>query len=271
MKRRNIVKVLVMMLVLVMVIGSIPASAKKKKVTVSGSKKKIEKAIGKSKSAYITISSDANKVTIPATEGSENKKIVIDCPNADVTNYATFQKVTVKAAKSYTEAAPTNTVVVKNEDAVIKVAKTVSLAIIEVKSESATIIAKKGSTAAVIADKKGADVKIEASKKATVGVALQKTATLEVSGSRKATIGIVNQAEDSTVIANTQVAIQTEQDINIVANEGSEGTILDKTNDAIEANIENNTNDVVIQTINGEYPPVDNPNATSGAIGVEGL
>ncbi|MBO4510014.1 MAG: hypothetical protein J5718_01555, partial [Lachnospiraceae bacterium] len=91
--QKRVLKVLAILLVLVMVIGSVPVSAAKK-VTAT-SKKKVEKALKKTKAATVTFATEQDgTIVIHSQDGKENnKKLVINTPNADIVNYGSFKSV----------------------------------------------------------------------------------------------------------------------------------------------------------------------------------
>ena len=55
-----------------------------------------------------------NKITIKADANAKNKKLILDTPNANVTNKAVFKSITIYSAKDYTEAAKSNTIYIIN-------------------------------------------------------------------------------------------------------------------------------------------------------------
>ena len=98
MKKRNVFKVLALLCVLVLVVGSIPVSAAKLK-TVS---RRINKGMAKTDEATIRITTNAvGTIVVHSDPKSSNKSLYINAPNAKVVNYADVKIVSIKACKKY--------------------------------------------------------------------------------------------------------------------------------------------------------------------------
>ena len=73
--------------------------------------KQLKKAMKEKQATTIIFRTETyNNITIPSVKAAKNKKIYIFAPNSAVTNKSGFETVTVKSAKSYTEAAKGNTI-----------------------------------------------------------------------------------------------------------------------------------------------------------------
>ncbi len=270
MKKSNIIKALAMLLVLVMVIGSVPVSAAKK--VTANSKKAVEKALKAEKAATVTFKTDATgKIVIHSQENSANKKLVVDAPNADIVNYASFKSVNVKACKSYTEKGEENVLYVKDSNAKVEVAKNTAVAKIVVQTKKANVTVKSGASAVVVAKKANAKVTLKAADASMVGVSIAKKANLTVKGGSTAFVAIENKAEDSKVTASIPIMLEAEQDMDIVMNKGSEGSIIDKANDAIDVDVANKSEEPVVVLVGGELPTTNPDDASTAAIKVEGV
>lgn len=269
--QKRIFKVLAVLLVLVMAIGSIPVSAAKN--VEAGSKKEVNDAIGAKKAATVTLATDAEgKIVIHSQDGAENnKKLVIDAPNADIINYGSFKAVNIVACKSYREKGNLNTIYVKDNKAKIKVCKDTLVSNLVVQTKKATIEINEGAGANITAKKANAKINIEAEDDTLVGVTIVKKATVNVKGSDESLIGIQNLAEGSKIIADSTVYVETEQDLDVVLNAGAEASVIDKASDAVDVDLDNNTENVIIVTIGGEIPTQNPDNASTAAITVEGI
>lgn len=142
---------LAVLLTLVMVMGTIPASAAKKTSSVEVSTKaSLVKAIKKDGKATITLKTDkAVSIKIPSTQGSTTKKLVIDAPNASITNKTQFDTsgktpaVTIKAVKYYTESVSGNTITLSGDGARINVSEKKTLKSLTVNGDNADICVRK--------------------------------------------------------------------------------------------------------------------------------
>ena len=195
MKRKNIFKTFGILLVLVMVIGSIPASAKGKEIIVTASKNKIMKALdlyGDTPATIIIKSDTRKKITIPAMEYSIYKKLVIDAPNLTLVNYTPLQSVTIKAADTYIEPMPDNRIILENPDTKIILGERFYCKVV-VKSKKAVITLRKNSGKVNInVDKKDADVSVNIEKKSQGIININKKSNITISGSKKNLISILN-------------------------------------------------------------------------------
>ena len=266
-KSSRILKTLAILLVLVMAIGSIPASAKAKKVSVTGSSKKIAKAIGAEDSATVTIKSSKKKVEIPATPGSENKTLVIDAPNAKVYNKANFATVKIVAAKAYYERTSGNTITVSKKGIKVTVSKKYTVAKLTLKGSTALKVKKGASILNLACKKSKATVDLTVEKNATVIANLLKKTTLNVDGSLKALVGIINTVDGSTINAEIPVGIEAEADTKTNLGAKASGSILDKTSSAIELVVVAADGVVYVLSIDGQVIS-DGQTGTPSAIGV---
>lgn len=271
--QKRVLKVLAILLVLVMVIGSVPVSAAKK-VTAT-SKKKVEKALKKTKAATVTFATEQDgTIVIHSQDGKENnKKLVINTPNADIVNYGSFKSVSIVACKSYKEKGEANTLYVKDEDAQIKICKDTAAKVV-IQTEKANIIVNDNALVAIDCRTEGADVDVTVADGAMVGVEVKKAADVTVEPkdeSVSAIVGVENKAEGTKLTTSMPTLLETYQDMEIVANKGSEGSIFDKANDAIDVNVDNKSEEPVFVTVGGELPSTNPDNASTAAITVEGI
>lgn len=269
MQKKNVFKVLALLCVLVLVVGSIPVSAAKLKTIA----KRINNGISAEEPGTIKITTKAEgTIVVHSDENSSNKSLYINAPNAKVVNYANFKIVSIKACKKYVEKGEDNDLKVTGT-AKIQVTPGGSVGTISVKTAAPVeIVAGAGAEVAQIAvNKTGADIDITVADGAMVGVEVNKKADVTLEGSTEAVVGVLNHAEDTKLTTSVPTYLETEQSMDLVANEGSEGSIFDKTNDAIDVNVTNNSEEPVVVTVDGEIPSGNPDNASTAAITVEGI
>ena len=116
---KTVRKMFALLLVLVVVIGTImwirddvpTSAATESKYKLVCNVKQLKKAMKEKQATTIVFRTETyNNITIPSVKAAKNKKIYIFAPNSAVTNKTRFDTVTVKSAKSYTEAAKGNTI-----------------------------------------------------------------------------------------------------------------------------------------------------------------
>lgn len=269
--KKSVLKVLAMLLVLVMVIGSIPVSAAK--TVETDSKKGVNDAIGGKKAATVVLATDAEgTIVIHSQDGAEsNKKLVIDAPNANIVNYGSFKAINIAACKSYKEKGVDNVIYVKDSKAKLTICKDVEVGKIVVQTKKATLNFNDGSNGIVVAKKAKGKLTINASEDTVIGVQLAKKTTLTVNGDEDALVGVENDAEGSKIVASTTVYIEANQSCDVNLKEGAEGSLVDAANDAVDVNLKNESETVIIVTIGGEIPSNIPDNASTAAISVEGV
>ena len=153
MQRGSWLRLVAVLLTLVMVMGTITVSAASKKSTEVASKTKLINAMQEESAGTIVFKTDkAMSIKIPAKDSkknklySVNKKLVIDAPNASVTNAAKFESVTIEAAKYYTENVSGNTITLNGFDVSINVSAKKKIKKLIVNADNADIsVKKKGS------------------------------------------------------------------------------------------------------------------------------
>ncbi len=268
--QKRILKVLAMLLVLVMAIGSVPVSAKT--VTVNSKAKYEQKASKKKKSTIKFVTTKSGTIVLHSQGGKENnKKLVINAPNANIVNYGTFKSINVADCESFKEKGEGNTIYVKDTDAKIKVCKEIVATII-IQTENIDIQVNENAIVAAICRKADANVNVNAEDGATVGVQATKIADITLSGSASAIFGVENKAEGTKVECDATVYMTTSKDIIVVLGENATGSMIDASNDIINVVIENPANVVYVSMVNGEV--VNNAGqgtGTGAAITVEGL
>ena len=177
---KHIYRFLAVLLTFVMVLGTIPAAAKVKNSVTVGSKKALFKEMVKEKSKTIYYETEKEvKLTITKHDGSENKRLVINAPNATIVNKAAFKAVIIKSCKSYTEAANGNIITLKDGETAFKVSKSKNVKSLTVSTDSANIsLGKKAKVA-----------------EASIG----KNYAVTISGAKSAEINIISKGKGSSV------------------------------------------------------------------------
>ena len=270
--KKSIFKVLAMLLVLVMVLGSIPVSAKTKTVTVT-TKTALEAALRDSEPATITFKYDgAGTVVIHSQKGKEsNKKLIIDAPKAKINNWASVESINVKACKSYTEKGQDNVLYVKAKKAKITVAKNIPVSKMVLQTKSANIKVKNGASVVLVAKKSDGKATVTAEDSSMIGISILKKMELKLKGVDTAFVALENKADGTKIIAYVPFMAEFYQDGSAVMKKGSEGSILDKVNDAISVLVNNQSEEPVIVLIGGELPTTNPDDASTAAIKVEGV
>ena len=270
--KKSIFKVLAMLLVLVMVLGSIPVSAKAKTVTVT-TKAALAEALRDPEPATITFEyNGAGKVVIHSQDGKEsNKKLIIEASKANINNWANVKSINVKACKSYTEKGSENVLYVKDKNAKIKIAKNVAVGKIVIQTNKISIDAKDGSSAVIVAKKSNGKATVKAANGSTLGLSIVKKINLKLRGVDTAFVALENKADGTKVTAYLPILAEFLQDGDLVMKKGSEGSIIDKANDAIDVEVANQSEEPVIVLVGGELPTTNPDDASTAAIKVEGV
>lgn len=215
------------LLVLVMVMGTIPISAAKKKSNSEYStEERLIEAIRKKTAQTITFKTDEEvSVTIPSVKNSKNKKLIIDAPNAVITNKTMFDTsgktpaVTIKAVKYYTEAVSNNTLTLSGDNAGIIVAAKKKVKKLTVNADNADVVLKKkGQIKTLVFKKSGANAKVDAADKSSVNVTLSKKTSVSVAGVKTADVNVRSAAKGSTVKASIPVDLTVTKSTNFVLN-----------------------------------------------------
>ncbi|MBO4415276.1 MAG: carboxypeptidase regulatory-like domain-containing protein, partial [Lachnospiraceae bacterium] len=260
-------KMLSVTLVMVMVFGLVSpaAGASKKTVTVT-TLKQLTAAMSDKKAARIVYNSPSKKsLTIKAQAGSENKEIVINAPEARITNKASFNKITIKDTISFTEKAKGNTIAVKDDDALIKIARNTSVNKIALYGKTSDVRMSAGSNAdSIICKKKGASVSLLAADGVKAGITLSKTTVLKVDGDASAGISVNAAAKNSTVTTAVRLNITASAAVRITLNRGAEGTVIDAAS-ADLIRLDNNSNEAPVIKIAGVTADTSSNTAGTGS------
>ncbi len=272
--RSMILKAMAVTLAFITIAGSLPSSAaSRKEVEVKTKKQLLTQIAGAAASTIIFSTQKTLKFTIPATEASSNKKLIVNAPNVTLTNKATFKGVTLNETLAFTEKGTGNSLTVKAENAQITVAKGSEVKKMTIEGTGAKVTVAKGSKVEkmnVATDKididvlgkakvgdlvckiKGAEVNLNVEKKADVNVTLSKKTKLTITGDKGADIDIVSKAKNSTITASVPIEITAEKDINLKLKEGAEGSVVDTKSEDINVKVSGKAKEELTEKVGGE-------------------
>ena len=272
--RSLILKAIAVTLAFVTIAGSLPSSAaSSKEVEVKTKKQLLAQIAGTAASTIVFSTQKTLKFTIPASESSSNKKLIVNAPNVTLTNKATFKGVTLNETLAFTEKGKGNSLTVKAENAQITVAKGSEVKKMTIEGTGAKITVAKGSEVEkmnVAADKididvlgkakvgdlvcklKGAEVNLNVEKKAEVNVTLSKKTILTVTGDKSADVDIVSKAKNSTVTASVPVEVTAEKNLKLKLKEGAEGSVVDSKSEDVNVKVSGKAADEVTEKVAGE-------------------
>ena len=252
-KRGMMLRMLAVMMMLVLVIGTVPVSAAsaKKNVTVKN-QKELNKALNVNTVKKIIVKSDAEKLKIKKGDYS-NKKLVIDAGKTKFTNYGSFKNITLKNADTFKEAANGNTIIAKEESSTIIVAKGSEVKKLDVQSYKIDIdVLGKAKVGDLVTKIKGAEVNLNVGKKADVNVTLSKKSIIFIEGSKQAKINIDSKAKNSTITASVPVNITAEESLNAQFNKGAEQSVIDSVSEDVKVKISGEAASAVTEKVAGQ-------------------
>lgn len=254
MVKRHVAKLLAFLLIAVMIIGTVPASAAKKAdkgtktqeentVTEVNTTKKLEKKLANKKSDTIVFKTDdAGEIILNKVSGSENKNLEIDAPKADIVNKGVYNSVKITAAKSYREEGSGNSITITDNKIKVIVAKGASIKELELSGKKVTVVVEKNATVEnLVCKKKGAKVTLNVAKKANVSVTLSKKTKITVTGSKKSNVDITNNAKGSSVRSSVPAEINANKNTEVVLEKGAEKSVIKAKNENVAVNMTNNT------------------------------
>ena len=251
--------VLALTCVFVLVIGLVPASAATRKtsattsVTVS-TKADLVKQLEKTAASTITYSSKKKvSFTIPASENSSNKTLIINAPKASITNKSKLSAITLSACLKYTEKGKSNSITVNNSGANVVISAAMKTAAVNIESDSVTLsLQKKASLAGLNVKTAGASVTVDMGKKSKVTANITQKASVKFTGDVSGNVDIVNSAKGTTVTAEIPVSAETSKKLNIVLEPGSEGSSVDASTEQVSVVVTNNSEEEPVMLIDGE-------------------
>ncbi|WP_310603956.1 Ig-like domain-containing protein [Anaerosporobacter sp.] len=197
-------------------------------------------ALANAKVTNLTLATQAEiNVTIP--EGNhENITFTVDAPKGEVINNAVFKEVIIKniAPSTWVENAMNNDITVTAPNARVVV------------SENAVVNSIKSETTG--------NVNVEANGKVN-SVVVNRTSTLNLSG-KTTEIYVVINAEDSKLSSSVKMMITLNASANVELTAGAEGTSVNKGNDTVKININNETGaTIIIKKADGTIEKIEVP------------
>ena len=167
-KQRHIafLRIIPIMLVMVLAIGTIPVNAKSKNtreipsVEVSSKDELVKQLKTDGEETIIFTTDETASVTIPKATYSSQKHLVIRAANTTVTNKTKFASVTIEAIRKYTEMVSGNDITVSSDGAQINIYNKKKVANLTINASNVDISVKKKATIKNIAIKNSEGLKI---------------------------------------------------------------------------------------------------------------
>ena len=167
-KQRHIafLRIIPIMLVMVLAIGTIPVNAKSKNtreipsVEVSSKDELVKQLKTDGEETIIFKTDETASVTIPKATYSSQKHLVIRAANTTVTNKTKFASVTIEAIRKYTEMVSGNDITVSSDGAQINIYNKKKVANLTINASNVDISVKKKATIKNIAIKNSEGLKI---------------------------------------------------------------------------------------------------------------
>ncbi len=252
----RIPKLIALTLAFVMVMSVVPvltSAASSKTVEVKTKKELLAQLAANTSSTIIFSPAKTLKFTIPQSESSANKKLIVNAPNTTITNKATFKGITLKETKAFTEKGSGNSLTVKAENAKVTVANGSEVKKMTIEGNGAKVTVAKGSDVekmTVAADKididvlgkakvgdmvckqKGAAVSLKVEAESRVRVAFNDKTTLTVTGDKTSHAVISDNAEGCIVKASVPIEVTAGKDLKLVLKKGSEGSTVNSVDGA---------------------------------------
>lgn len=248
----GIIKRLALLLIAMLIIGNVPVEAKTKNNSkavsvIVSTKKSLLRELKKEYAQTITFKTDkAVSFKIPALSESKNKKLVIDAQNASIENkskYDTADKtasVTIKAVKHYKENASENTFKINGNGIELDVLAGKNVKKMTIIADNANItVKKKANIEELIFKKKGAQANINASKSSEMKIFMSKKTNISITGEKGADVNITVSAKKSTVQTYIPIYLIAKKNMNLILNEGAEGSVIDKASKKVKIAITN--------------------------------
>ena len=224
--RSWVLKAISLVLAFIVIAGSLPSEAATEKNIKVKTKKKLLTEIDKTAETTITFTTSKSlKITIPANDSCRNKKLIVNAPNAILTNKAVFKEVTLNKIKGYTEKCSGNSIAIKAENAVVSVAagsevkemtiegagvkvtvaKGGEVKTMNVASRKVDIsILEKAKVGDLVCDLNHAEVNLNVKKNADVNVTLLKSASLTVASDKDANVDVTSKVDNVSEEENSQ-------------------------------------------------------------------
>lgn len=252
--KNNILKFLAMILIASMMLGNIPASAATTTtVAASGSlpvmvlsavstESKLEDALKKKNSDTVTFSTKKEiLVIIDDVSNSQNKKLVINAPNATVENYSKVASVSIKAVKAYSERGSEN-VTISGKNVKFSVGDGNTVEKLTITGTNAEIsLGEKASIKKLVANKKSGKLTIDAGFLSYCDITLKKKASLKVKGSENSNVNITVESSGSSVETSIPVSLLAKAKSTVTLKKGAENSSLKTSGKKVKLTIKDKT------------------------------
>ena len=167
-------------------------------------------------------------VTISEKEGNSDTDYVIDASGQKVINYANFKSITIINAKSYTEKASGNTIVIKKKKAKVYVDENAKPKKITVSAKNVSVYAEKNAEIKSLVCKKANNtLNLDLKKSAAVNISISKKTDIKITGDSSATVNVSASVKNCKI--TTEVPVKIKKGKVVVINTGSSETDPDPT------------------------------------------
>lgn len=225
-----------------------PVQAASKKTVVVSTQKELTKALGtKGVSKIVVKTKKAVKFTVK--KGKFSAKLEMNAPKATMTNQGTWKDVTVTDAKSFTEKAKNNQIVVKDKKLTLTVAKAATVKEITLAKKGAADTLKVNGKVNALTISAPTTVKISDEgtiKKMTVDA--KSAVTLSGSSDTKIAVTMTKNAAKSSVKSAIPVAVKASADVSLTLNKGAEGSSVAVKSADAKVTLKNSTKESVSVT-----------------------
>lgn len=222
-------------------------AASKKTVTVSTQAGLTKALQTKGVTKIIVKTTKAVKFTVK--EGKYSAKLDVNAPKATMTNNGTWSAVTVTDAKTYTEKAKNNKIVVKDKKLTFTVAKDASVKSVTFAKKGASDTVKINGKVSAITISAPSTIKITDNgslKKLTVDAKAK--LTLSGSSDTKTAVTLTKNAVNSTVKSAVPVTLKTSATAAVTLSKGAEGSAVTVKSADAKVTLTNNTKKVITVT-----------------------
>lgn len=242
------------------------------KVKVNTTKKvvtqvQLDSALKNKKITDLTIAPKSNiDLTIPTGDYSK-VNLVVDAPNADITNNGVFKTIKIKNIKANTwyENAKGNRIGVYAKDSRIVIGKESSVDAMSFMTKGATATVQVEGVIKELKVKKENSISVTAN--GTVGkISVDAPSNIKLDGTTKEGIKveIEKEAEGAKLDSAVKVSVETSAKVNLILQKGSEGSDVKVTKEDIEVKVENHSEEKVIVTTPSGSQEIKNEENTAG-------
>ncbi|HKL99125.1 MAG TPA: Ig-like domain-containing protein [Mobilitalea sp.] len=201
--------------------------------TVVSTKEQLDKALTSESFQSITLSTDKSETIVIEAGDYLEKSIIVNAPNADVENYGSFKDITIKAIKDTTwiEYADGNIVYLQD-------------------SQLSFVVDSEADIKQIVIDQPNSEVNLEINGRVGDILVLQ-PAIINLSGIGTGTpLTVGEKAAQSIISTSIPLNLTLNANAEVILNQGSENSSIDKTTSSIEIKIVNNLDRSIVITTN---------------------